>query len=306
MYESARIVVFDTILNQVTDGKGEFDFVDFHRHRSEALHYQLYFLLLGNRLQALQNQLNQLIQIHRSNVEIRTGLIHTNQGQQVIDDLGLTVNFVGDITHEFLIEFNRNTIAHGVNGIRQYLHGSKWRLQLVGDVGYELLAGLIHLIHTVCIGIEFIRKFMKLRKAFRLQFLMGTGLMHLTDISCHLTNRGRNTSGENQRQNGNHNHGNQHNDDTDGTIEFHIGLQCTGGFVHQEYAVNHGRIARVRNGNGHRNTMAVGIIIRAEASSCTLDCVLPDDGTAIIHVVCVFYHLHVGINDHDTAGINIP
>ena len=103
-------IVFDTVLNQVADGKCKLHLIHICLYRTEAVQNQIDIALVRDRTQTLENILKKLIDIHMCDVHICCLLVHLNKGKQVCDDLILSVDLGSDVTHKFLIKFLRNSL----------------------------------------------------------------------------------------------------------------------------------------------------------------------------------------------------
>ena len=114
-------IVFDTIFDQVTDGKGKFHLIHICGYRSERIQDQVNPSLICNRTETLQDILQQLIDIHIADIHICCFFVHFYQGEQIGDDLVLSVNLFCDIRKKFLIQFLRNPLL-SYQRIRQNLH----------------------------------------------------------------------------------------------------------------------------------------------------------------------------------------
>ena len=162
MNPAAGIVVLDGILHQICNRQRKLGLIDLTENRTEGLEDQLYSLLVRDRTNPVQNGFDQLIHIDRRDIHADSRLVHTNQREKVIDNLGLPVNFMTHILHEFLIELEGGSL-HTVNGVRQDLHGSQRRLELMRDIGDELLPGSLHRLHAAQEIIEMACQLLRLR-----------------------------------------------------------------------------------------------------------------------------------------------
>ena len=66
---AARIVVLDTVLDEIHDSKRKLYLINLRCDRSEALQHQLHILLLSNRPEPLKQSLQHVIYIYRGNIQ---------------------------------------------------------------------------------------------------------------------------------------------------------------------------------------------------------------------------------------------
>ena len=69
-------IVFDAIFDQVTDGKGKFHLIHICGYRSERIQDQVNPSLICNRTETLQDILQQLIDIHITDIHICCFFVH--------------------------------------------------------------------------------------------------------------------------------------------------------------------------------------------------------------------------------------
>ena len=157
MDPAAVHVVFNGIFHEVRDGQGELHLVHIGLHVAHCLqrHLDVPELCLGP--QPLQDLLQHGVHVHRGPVQNDTGTVHFDKIQKVVDDLRLTVDLLRDVVHEFLVELHRD-IVHAHQGIRQNTDRGDRRLQLMGDVGDELISGLVRIPQPAYRGVQLVGK----------------------------------------------------------------------------------------------------------------------------------------------------
>ena len=153
------LVVLDSIFNQIGYRKCQLRPVNLRDDRLVAFQADINLLLLGNRAQPLQNQVDQVVDIRIFNVDDRRLPVHFDQFQQIRDDFILPVDLMADVNHEILVHLVRDfpDLCLLDQRIREDLHGGHRRLQFMGDIGDKLLSGFLllfqmmpHLVVCLC------------------------------------------------------------------------------------------------------------------------------------------------------------
>ena len=75
-YTNAKVVIFDSVLHQIADGKRKLHLIHICGYRSERIQDQVNPSLICNRTETLQNILQQLIDIHITDIHICCFFVH--------------------------------------------------------------------------------------------------------------------------------------------------------------------------------------------------------------------------------------
>ena len=130
MHPSALFVVFDRIFDQIRQGKRQLRLIHFGIDRAETLQHKVDILLVRDRCQSLDDQLQQFIDIFIFNMQICCLFIHLHKRQKIRDDLILTIDLFCDIRHKLLIKLHR-CIRLCQKRICKYFHRCDRCFQLV-------------------------------------------------------------------------------------------------------------------------------------------------------------------------------
>ena len=102
------MIIFDSVLNEVCDGKRKLDFVEIRRDLTHTFENQIHTGILGNRGKPFKHRFNQFVDIYTADIQCCGFFIHFYKRKQIVDNCILTVDFFHDIVHEILIDFHRN------------------------------------------------------------------------------------------------------------------------------------------------------------------------------------------------------
>ena len=181
------LVVLDSIFNQIGYRKCQLCPVNLRDDWLVAFQADIDLLLLGNRAQPLQNQVDQVVDIRIFNVDDRRLPVHLDQFQQIRDNFILPVDLMTDVNHEILIHLVRDfpDLCLLDQRIRENLHGGHRRLQLMGDIGNELLSGFLLLFQMVPHLVVCLRQHLRFRIIRHRQILrkeVRTGVQVIGDL----------------------------------------------------------------------------------------------------------------------------
>ena len=140
-------IIFNSILYQIADGKRKLHFVHICIDWTERIQDQGNTSLICNRPQTFQDIFQQFIDIHIGNIHICCLFVHFHKGEQICDNLVLSVNLFCNIRKEFLIQFLRNPLL-SYKRVCQNFHGSHRCFQLMRHIGYKFLSGFIQGFHS--------------------------------------------------------------------------------------------------------------------------------------------------------------